>query len=356
VRRRAFILAWLAAAAARGQQPIGASQAVVFPKIVRGRALQFPRDHGAHFDYRTEWWYVTGALDAPQANIGFQLTFFRVRTGSAEALSSPLAPTQILFAHAAVTLPGDGLYHAERAARHRLGGLTSPSDCDVYIGAWQLQRGANDTFILKAQDSQFVLDLSLTPTQPLILQGDAGYSRKGARAEQASYYVSWPHLRVEGALTLKGKSTPARGTAWFDHEWSSEVLSDADVGWDWLGVNLDNGGALMLFRIRNAAGETAFAHASMRDANGRTQTWSGDEVRFQVKRNWRSPRGTSYPVELKVRFGEFQIVTRPTIDDQELVARRPVPVRYWEGLVKVEGALTGRGYLELTGYAEKLRL
>jgi predicted secreted hydrolase len=355
MRRRAFIMAWLAGATARGQLS-RASQAVVFPKVVPGRALQFPRDHGAHFDYRTEWWYVTGALDAPLANIGFQLTFFRVRTGSAEALNSPLAPTQILFAHAAVTLPGDALYHAERAARHRLGALASPNDCDVHIGAWQLQRGTNNTFSLKAQDSQFALDFSLTPTQPLILQGDAGYSRKGTRAEQASYYVSWPHLRVEGTLTLKGKPAPARGKAWFDHEWSSEVLSEADVGWDWLGVNLDDGGALMLFRIRNAAGETAFAHASLRDTNGRTQTWSGDEVRFQVIRNWRSPRGTSYPIELEVRFGAFQIRTQPVIDDQELVTRRPVPVRYWEGLVKVKGGLTGRGYLELTGYAEKLRL
>jgi predicted secreted hydrolase len=354
MKRRAFILASLAAGTARGQTL--ATQTADFPRVVAGVPLQFPRDHGAHFDYRTEWWYVTGALDTPQRNIGFQLTFFRVRTGSAESINSPLAPTQIFFAHAAVTLPGNVLIHAERAGRNRLGALASATDCDVHIGAWSLRRDAFDTLFLKAQDTNFAFDFSLKPTQPLMLQGDAGYSRKGTRAEQASYYVSWPQLQVDGALILNGKSTPARGKAWFDHEWSSEVLGDADVGWDWLGVNLENGGALMLFRIRNTAGETVFAHATLREASGRTTQWNGAQVQFQVIRNWRSTRGTAYPVELAVRFGEFQVRTKPILDDQELVTRRPVPVRYWEGLVMVEGSLAGRGYVELTGYAEKLTL
>jgi predicted secreted hydrolase len=354
MKRRAFILAWLAAASARGQTRT--SQAINFPRVVVGVPLQFPRDHGAHFDYRTEWWYVTGALDVPQQHIGFQLTFFRVRTGSAESLKSPLAPSQIVFAHAAVTIPGDALYHAERVGRNRLGAGTSATDCDVHIGAWQLRRSANDTMALKAQDSKFAFDFLLKPTQPLMLQGEGGYSRKGARPEQASYYVSWPQLQVEGSLMLNGKSAPARGKAWFDHEWSSEVLGETDVGWDWLGVNLENGGALMLFRIRNAAGETVYAHATVRDASGRTQQWQGAQVQFQVLRNWRSARGTAYPVELAIRFGEFHVRTKPILDDQELVTRRPIPVRYWEGLVMVEGSLSGRGYLELTGYAEKLRL
>jgi predicted secreted hydrolase len=354
MRRRAFIMAWLAAATARGQTL--STKTTGFPRVVPYVPLQFPRDHGAHFDYRTEWWYVTGALDLPQQHIGFQLTFFRVRTGSAETLNSPIAPTQILFAHAAITLPGDALHHAERAARNRLGAGASSSDCDVHIGAWQLRRTANDTMHLKAQDTRFAFDFLLTPKQPMMLQGDAGYSRKGARAEQASYYVSWPQLQVGGTLTLNGKSTPARGKAWFDHEWSSEVLGDTDVGWDWLGANLDNGSALMLFRIRNVAGETVYAHATLRDPSGRTQQWDGAQVKFQVLRNWRSARGTGYPVELEVRFGEFLVRTKPIIDDQELVTRRPVPVRYWEGLVMVEGSFAGRGYLELTGYAEKLSL
>jgi len=211
-------------------------------------------------------------------------------------------------------------------------------------------------FTLKAPDAQFSFDLSLTPTQPKMLQGDAGFSQKGARAEQASYYVTWPQLRVDGSVVLDGKSQRAQGKAWFDHEWSSEVLGEKDVGWDWLGINLTDGGALMAFRIRDAAGATVFAHATLRDAAGRTQTWSAADVQFKTLRKWRSARGTEYPVETELRFGPHIIRTKPTIDDQELSTRRPAPVTYWEGLVQVEGTLVGRGYLELTGYAGKIVL
>ncbi len=354
MKRRAFMLSCLLSAIADSK-----TTTPRYAKVLRGLALQFPRDHGAHPDFRTEWWYVTGALDLPRKDIGFQLTFFRVRTGFAEALVSPIAASQILFAHAAVTLPGDKLLHTDRAARANLGAGFSSNDCNVHIGAWQMQRGATDVFTLKAHDAQFALDLTLRPTQPVMLQGDAGFSQKGARTEQASYYVTWPQLQVEGSIVLDGKSQraqAAKGLAWLDHEWSSEVLSEADVGWDWLGINLVDGGALMAFRIRDATGATVFAHAALRDATGRTQVWSGNDVQFTSLRKWRSPRGTEYPVETELRFGTHVIRTKPVTDDQELSTRRPAPVTYWEGLVQVAGTLTGRGYLELTGYAGKVML
>ena len=346
MKRRAFMLSCLLSAMADATPQ--------YAKVLRGLALQFPRDHGAHPDFRTEWWYVTGALDLPRKDIGFQLTFFRVRSGFAEALASPIAASQILFAHAAVTSPDDKLLHADRAARANLGAGFSTIDCDVHIGAWQMQRNASDVFKLKAQDAQFAFDFSLVPTQPKMLHGDAGFSQKGARAELASYYVTWPQLQVEGSIALDGKLQRATGKAWFDHEWSSEVLGESDVGWDWLGINLNDGGALMAFRIRDAAGATVFAHATLRDAAGRTQIWSGREVQFKALRKWRSARGTEYPVETELRFSPHIIRTKPTIDDQELSTRRPAPVTYWEGLVQAEGTLTGRGYLELTGYAGKI--
>ena len=346
MKRRAFMLSCLLCATADATPQ--------YAKVLRGLTLRFPRDHGAHPDFRTEWWYVTGALDLPRRNIGFQLTFFRVRTGFSESLTSPIAASQILFAHAAVTVPGATLLHADRAARANLGAGFSSADCDVHIGAWQMGRSTSDVFTLKAQDAQFAFDLTLTPTQPKMLQGDAGLSQKGVRAEQASYYVTWPQLQVNGSLVLDGKSQPAQGKAWFDHEWSSEVLGEADVGWDWLGVNLADGGALMAFRIRDAAGETVFAHATLRDVAGRTQSWSGADVQFKALRKWRSARGTEYPVETELRFGPHIVRTQPVIDEQELSTRRPALVAYWEGLVQLEGTLTGRGYLELTGYAGKI--
>ena len=333
---------------------------VAYPPVMPGRRLEFPRDHGAHPDFRTEWWYVTGALDSPRPDTGFQLTFFRSRTGRAETLRSPLAARQILFAHAALTIPGERLWHAERAARANLGAGFSSLDCEVSIGAWRMlrqQRSAGEVFRLQMQSPQFSYDLTLTPSQPLLLQGENGYSRKGHGPESASYYVSWPQLQVAGELVQDGRRQEVSGRAWFDHEWSTAYLGDGAVGWDWLGINLADGGALMAFRMRDAQGQTRFAHATWRDAAGHLRQFGSDAVSFTPLRRWLSPRsGASYPVQLEIRCGEHTLRTLPVLDDQELSTSRPAPVVYWEGLVKVEGSLGGRGYLEMTGYAGRLQV
>ena len=370
MRRRRFLslplllpaLARAAPTAVPASPPADAagSAAISFPAVRRGVALSFPRDHGAHPDFRTEWWYVTGALDSPRADIGFQLTFFRSRPGTAEGLQSPLAARQILFAHAALTVPGDRLRHGERAARAGLGAGFSEFDCDVHIGAWRIareDRGKGEIFRLRMQNSQFSYDFTLTPSQPLLLQGDGGYSRKGHGPELASYYFSWPQLQVDGVLVLDGKRQTASGRAWFDHEWSTAILGAAAVGWDWIGINLDDGGALMAFRMRDVQGATLFAHAAWRDAAGSVRQFDAANVSFTPLRNWPSPRsGARYPVQLEIRLGGLALRTRPVLDDQELSTSRPVPVVYWEGLVHLEGSLKGRGYLEMTGYAGRLQM
>jgi predicted secreted hydrolase len=337
-----------------------AESSIVYPAVTPGYRVHLPRDHGAHADFRIEWWYVTGALDAPTADIGFQLTFFRFRPGYAEKLRSPLAARQILLAHTALSWPGDRLQYSERSARAHLGAHFSTSDCDVAIGAWHLWRatqGEQEFFRLQAQSSAFTFDFTLTPTQAPLLQGVAGYSRKGGAPEQASYYLSWPQLRVGGTLRHAGRSQAVAGHAWFDHEWSSTLLTEQAVGWDWLGVNLADGGALMAFRLRDAHGVTLFADATWRDASGRQRRFAAGEIGFTPLRHWRSPHsGGDYPVEIEIRLGERRVRTRPVLDDQELNTRRPSPVVYWEGLVHLDGDWQGRGYLELTGYTQRLRI
>lgn len=359
MQRRSFLLAALLLGALR--RASAASSGVRYASVERRTRLAFPRDHGAHPEFRTEWWYVTGALDAPRPDLGFQITFFRTRAGQAEGLDSPIAASQILFAHAAITRPGQGLLHAERAARANLGAGFSTADCDVHIGPWRIRRQdagqGGESFRIRMRDASFAFDLVLKPTQPLMLQGDQGHSQKGPRPELASHYVSWPQLRVDGVVTLDGKREEATGRAWFDHEWSSEVLGADGVGWDWVGINLDDGGALMAFRIRDARGETVYAHAALRDQGGRTTQFGSGEVRFTPIRTWASPRnGARYPVQMEIRCGPHTLRTAPVLDDQELSTRRPAPINYWEGLVKVSGTLAGRGYLELTGYAAPLKL
>jgi predicted secreted hydrolase len=334
--------------------------APTFAPVRRGTRLAFPRDHGAHPEHRTEWWYVTGALDAPTPGLGFQLTFFRSRTGRAEALSSPLAATQVMFAHAALTVPGERLLHAERSARPGLGAAFAPDDCRLHVGPWRMLREdtpAGERLHLRAGAGEFGFDFELAPTQPLLLQGDDGWSQKGPQPEYASHYVSWPQLAVGGRLRIGNRLQAVTGRAWFDHEWSSEVLAPGGVGWDWLGINLDDGGALMAFRIRDATGATLYASAMLRDGAGRQTRFGPEAVAFRQRRRWRSPRsGGDYPVELELDIGPHRLRTRPVLDDQELAARRPLPLSYWEGLVTLEGSLRGRGYQELTGYAGALAL
>ncbi|MBI5898452.1 MAG: carotenoid 1,2-hydratase [Rhodocyclales bacterium] len=334
--------------------------APTFAPVRRDTRLAFPRDHGAHPGYRTEWWYVTGALDAPRANIGFQLTFFRSRSGRAEELVSPLAATQVMFAHAALTLPGERLLHAERSARPGLGAGYSVADCGLHVGPWSMARddgAGGERLRLAAATPDFGFAFELAPTQPLLLQGEHGWSQKGPRPEFASHYLSWPQLEVSGSLRLDGSPRPARGRAWFDHEWSSAVLAPGAVGWDWIGINLDDGGALMAFRIRDAGGGTVHAGAMLRDATGRQTRFGPEAVSFRPLRRWRSPRnGADYPVEEEILVGPHRLRTRPVLDDQEIGAHRPLPVAYWEGLVTLEGGLRGRGYQELAGYAAPLRV
>jgi predicted secreted hydrolase len=191
-----------------------------------------------------------------------------------------------------------------------------------------------------------------------MLQGERGFSRKGPSLADASYYYSEPQLRVSGRIVRDGHAKDVRGTAWLDHEWSSQLLAPEAAGWDWIGANLDDGGALMAFRMRRADGSTLWSAATLRHADGSLETAGGDEVAFRAVREWPSPRsGVRYPVAMEVRVRGRTWSIEPLMDDQELDARSSTGTLYWEGAVSLHGASgAGRGYLELTGYGERLRM
>lgn len=355
MRRRTFLTTpWLLAAArARAE--------VDYPHVERGVALAFPRDHGSHPDFRTEWWYVTGwARDAGGADLGIQVTFFRNRPGIAEASASRFAPTTLLFAHAAVADPRAGrLRHDQRAARAGFGiAEAAQATTDVRVDDWSL-RLDGDTYVARVAARDFALDLAFAATHPPLLQGERGVSRKGPRESQASYYYSRPQLALSGTLTVDGRARDVTGAAWLDHEWSSEYVPPGAQGWDWTGINFDDGSALMAFRMRARDGGDLWAGGTLRDAAGAVRTLGRDGVRFTPLREWRSPRtGFVYPVALRLDAGPVTVELVPLFDDQELDARGSVGIVYWEGAVRaqVAGRPVGRGYLELTGYGGPLRL
>ncbi len=348
MRRRAFLALALAAP--------GLARA--FDAVAPGVPLAFPRDRGSHPGHRIEWWYVTGEVEGPRGPLGFQATFFRVRNKAAEANASRFSPRQLLFAHAAVADPGRGrLLHDQRAARF-LGDLVRAreGETDVRLDDWSLTRvGAGYQARIPADG--FALELDLAPTQAPLLQGESGFSRKGPLPSQASYYYSEPQLEATGRIVIGEAALPVRGRAWLDHEWSSELLAPEANGWDWLGANLDDGGALTIFRVRAKDGSTIWATATRRTRAGVVTSQPANTIAFAPGRTWTSPRtGVAYPVEMEVTVGTERWNIRPLMDDQELDARSSTGTLYWEGAVRVESAsgARGRGYLELTGYSERV--
>jgi predicted secreted hydrolase len=336
-------------------------QAAEFAAVKPGVMLSFPRDHGAHPDFRTEWWYVTGWLKtAKQENLGFQITFFRSKLPGDTANPSAFAPRQIIFAHAAVSDPALGkLKHGQRIARAGFGlAGARTGDMAVNVDGWSLERRADGRMVAHIKGDDFGLDLLLTPTQAAILQGEGGYSQKGPSPSEASHYYSLPHLAVTGTVTRDGTPMAVTGTAWLDREWSSTLLNPRAVGWDWLGLNMDDGGALTLFRVRDANGGDVWAGGSYRDKAGRQVRLGPGDVHFLPGRRWRSPRtAATYPVAPTVHVQlpgrTLDLAVTPLFDDQELDSRRGGGPVYWEGAVTVPG---GRGYLEMTGYAAALKL
>ena len=369
---RRDLLRWLGLAALGG----GTRPAAAATETTAGDAPPaFPRDFGAHPASRTEWWYATGWLASPEAamaapstpQFGFQVTFFRSRTGVASDHPSRFAASQLVFAHAAVTdLAGRRLRHDQRIARSGFGiAEAREGDTGVALRDWSLLRegvaaGSRYRARISSDAARFEFALSLQTTQKVLLQGVAGLSRKGPNPAQTSRYYSQPQLAVDGTLVLDGRSRPLRGRAWLDHEWSDTLLDPQAVGWDWIGMNLDGGGALTAFRLRRADGSALWAGGSHRAADGTLRDFGPGEVVFTPERRWTSAATRAvYPVEWSVATPAGAFRVRALLDAQELDSSGSTGAVYWEGLSELldgRGARVGPGYLEMTGFAAPLKL
>ena len=341
--------------------------APAFAPVEPGRTLNFPRDFGAHPEFKTEWWYVTGWLKTADGKpLGFQVTFFRSATGTNPANPSAFAPRQLIIGHAALSDPALGkLAHDQRSARQGFGlAYADTATTGIKLDDWSMRRAADGSYKVSIKSPHASMELTLTPTQPVLLQGQDGYSRKGADPSRASYYYSEPQLKVAGSVAGNSGANggPARtvgGTAWLDHEWSSQALDPAASGWDWIGASLDDGSALAGFQIRARQGDKLWGYALLRDAAGKVTRFGKDEVRFAPRRRWKSPRtGIDYPVATAMMTGATRWEIDPLQNDQELDSRRSTGAVYWEGAVTIkrDGVPAGRGYLEMTGYGQAMKL
>lgn len=309
-----------------------------------GKRFEFPRDYGAHPDYRIEWWYVTANLTGLDgADYGLQWTLFRsaFAPGEAEGWDSP----QLWFGHAAVT--SASTHHAtERFARGGTGqaGVTA-APFAAWIDDWQMAGDSFDRLRLTATGKDFAYDIEMHAQGPLVFHGDRGYSVKSAKG-QASYYYSQPFFAVEGTLALPEGEVPVRGTAWLDREWSSQPLAQDQAGWDWFSLSFDTGEKLMGFSLRNAAGGS-FTSATWIEADGAATPY-GDGKLVTTPLEMSRVEGHDVPTRWRLTLPDRALdVTVGALNTQAWMG---LSIPYWEGPVRVTGSHPGKGYLEMTGY------
>ncbi|MEE4270327.1 MAG: lipocalin-like domain-containing protein [Thermoanaerobaculales bacterium] len=358
------IVSWvMVLAIAAGAAAAAADERVVWREITGPPELSFPRDHGAHPDTRTEWWYVTGRVTAADGRrYGFQVTFFRqgLAAGDPEPGASTLRARQIAAAHLAVADIDAGEFHHAERLRRSGGGLAgwSTDDLDVWLEDWEMRRDAAGRIRIIAHDQKIGLELELDPEKPLVFQGDRGYSQKGPSPGNASAYLTWTRIAVSGQIVVDGLETEVTGAAWFDHEWGSSQLGDGVFGWDWFSLRLSDGRDLMVYQLRRDDGSSdPFSSGSVVATDGSSSHLLHHDFDIEPVRWWTSlDTGGRYPTGWRVSVPAhgIELVVTGLLPGAELDGRATTGVVYWEGPVDAEGSQRGEGYVELTGYAGSL--
>lgn len=329
--------------------------------------FEFPKDHGAHNDFQTEWWYYTGNLATESGRrFGYQLTFFRRAVIPPEMRinrASDWSVEQVYLAHFALTDVQSGQFYAsEKIARGAAGlaGAVGEPAYQVWLDEWQVVQVGENEYFMQAKTDQVAVEFQLINRKGEILQGEEGYSRKGEESGNASYYISQTRLDTQGKITISGVNYKVSGLSWMDHEFSTSALGEDQVGWDWFSLQLDNDTEIMLFTLRKEDGSIdSFSSATLILADGRTQKFNSNQFTVEVKEQWKSPKtGAVYPSGWRIFIPEVEILidVRPLIPDQELM----VSYVYWEGAVFAQGnmgdrTVSGYGYVELTGYGQSMR-
>ncbi|MCW8858289.1 MAG: carotenoid 1,2-hydratase, partial [Deltaproteobacteria bacterium] len=342
-------------------ESLGGETAAGFARAFEPREFQFPRDHGPHPEFKTEWWYYTGNLkSASGRRFGYQLTFFRIALSpQAPSRNSEWATNQVYMAHFALSDPDAGqFHHFERFSRgaQRLAGAEA-EPFKVWLENWSATSGTPQSLPmqLSAATGEVSIDLQLDSAKPIVLQGDAGLSQKSAEPGNASYYYSLTRMPTVGRISIEGESFAVSGASWLDREWSTSALGKNQLGWDWFSLQLSDGRELMYYQLRLRDGSAdPLSSGVLVAADGSSQRLRASDLQIEVLDHWRSPHsGGRYPARWRLLLAAQQLDLEivPLLADQEL----QTSVRYWEGAVAVQGRsaagpVQGYGYVELTGY------
>jgi predicted secreted hydrolase len=340
-------------AAALTLSAMAGSATFSYRQAVPSYRYQFPQDHFEHPDFRTEWWYYTGNVtDAAGRRFGFELVFFRQGERHAETNRSEWSVQQLYLAHAALTdAAGKHFWYDERLNRPGPGiAGVSLAERRVWNGNWSLQWNADDQTI-EATTRNFRFQFALHPEKPLVFHGKNGVEENGPG--RTSFYLSFPLLKASGTVTVSGVTRAVHGTAWMDHQWFTNELSDNQVGWDWFSIQLDNDTELMLFQLRRKDGSAdPYSSGTYIDAKGTSHPLRSFDFSLQPLARW-----GAYPIRWRIRIPSLKVDLTCTavMDNQELRSNSEGP-SYWEGAVDYSGSARGVGYLEMTGYGAAVKL
>lgn len=331
-----------------------------------GWRYEFPRDHGAHKDFKTEWWYFTGNLkDGEGHRFGYELTFFRdgiMPQAERNPNMSRFIVDDLKFAHFALTDVSKSRFVFEQKTSRGAFGEAGFDDNNrlAWIDDWTLSYDGREGFDLAAPDPKGAIHLHLLAAKQPVVHGQNGVSVKAKEKGTASHYYSIPRLTTTGELIVGGKSYSVAGDSWFDHEWGTSRLGEGQAGWDWICIQWEDESELMLYQMRLKNGEPdVTSSGTMIAADGTVVHLSNSDFEMKPIEFWRSDvKGAKYPVSWQIALPGrgIEFVLRPVLDDQELALG---PITYWEGAVDANGRqngrpMKGRGYLELTGYAGRL--
>ncbi|WP_434939947.1 lipocalin-like domain-containing protein [Shewanella sp. HL-SH8] len=339
-----------------------------YSQVSPANTLEFPQDHQPHEGYRIEWWYITANLTTQNGEaIGIQWTQFRSALSpptppkaqstdlhnNISPKQSPWATNQMFMAHAALTSKSEH-YSAEKFSRsHPQFAQVSANPFAIYLDNWRWQSHNNSPFpaSLNVESEQFSYQLSLDSQSPWQLQGEQGLSIKSADGKIASHYYSQPYINVSGTINRNGKTDIVSGQAWLDREWSSQLLTDSQQGWDWFSIRLDEKQTLMMFRLRGEQPQDSFysARLMLADGSGRNITSAShpNDISMQPI-TWHTSKNTRYPTGWKIDINSenIHITTQALNPNSEML----LSTNYWEGPIQIEGTHSGMGYMELTGY------
>ncbi|MBX3123246.1 MAG: carotenoid 1,2-hydratase [Nitrospira sp.] len=340
-----------------------------FDMATPGYQYRFPHDHGAHERFRTEWWYYTGHVVAADGHrFGFELTFFRrgMPPDQVQTLPSRWSIQQLYLAHLALTdLDAGRFYYADKVSREGLGKAGADTDrLHVWVDRWSLLTNdpAASSHQLQAATDSVAINLTVIPKKPPVIHGHDGLSRKGADPGQASHYYSLTHLATEGQIRVGTETFAVTGLSWMDHEFGSADLGQNVVGWDWFSLQLSDSTELMWYSLRRADGSSdPVSSGTLVLADGRAHALDAQDLSIEPLAHWTSPRSNGrYPQRWRLTSATMglDVTVESLLADQELDTARSTGVTYWEGAVSVSGQVrgapvTGRGYVEMTGYAER---